>query len=277
MPRIYATLILLACLLPGCRANPIPAMPAESTDETAVQTAGTARYAGESALVLLYSQDTNGDNSYLCSGALVTLDDPRTAQPGILTASHCFTDADPDAHAFVASFDDGNSFHVLKHAWLGDNMRGADIAFAEFDAASNDTVRAHTSLRVALTPSTLIAGDPLWTWGNPDDQGRALTLGYVMNPEYRKPPITGTIDRSEALLDLRGYIVTELNTAPGSSGGVVLGQHGVIGVVSADFKHSSQFRTVFVTPVARLEPLLARPPEAIGKRWEADEDAGTSP
>jgi|GEM_PF-4283525 len=265
MPRFYSTSILLACLLLGCRANTSdPA--AKTTGETAPQTTGAPRYAGESALALLYTRDAKGDTAYICSGALVTLDDPRTAQPGILTASHCFTETDPDNHTFLASLDDGNSFHDLKHAWMGDNMTGADIAFAEFDPSLKDTLRAHASLPVALAPPAINAGDSLWTWSNPDNQGRALTLGYVMNPEYRKPPISGTIEGSDVLLDLRGYIVTELNIAPGSSGGMVLSEHGLIGVVSADFMHSSQFKTVFVTPIARLKTVLAQPPKALGKR-----------
>ncbi len=262
MPRFYVPLSLLACLLVGCGAN-IADTPAKATGETAPQTTGAPRYAGESALVLLYTRNAKGDTRFLCSGALVTLDASLAAQPGILTAAHCFAEPDPDVHAFLASFDDGKSFHALKQAWVGDNMAGADIAFAEFDPSLKDTLRAQASLPVALAPPAVTAGDPLWSWGNPDNQGRALTLGYVMNSAYQKPPISGSIDGADVTLDLRGYIVTELNTAPGSSGGMVLSQHGVIGVVSSDFLHDKHFKTVFVTPIARLKPLFAQPPKAL--------------
>jgi hypothetical protein len=261
MLRSCSALTLFAGLLMGCQAD----TPHDSARVTASKTISAPRYPGESALVLLYARDAKGDTAYLCSGAFVTLDDPRSTQPGILTASHCFAGAEPDTEAFLASFDNGNSFHPLTRAWIGDHMSGADIAFAIFDPSLKDALRAYSPLDVALPPTALAGGDAVWTWGNPDDQGRALTLGYVMNPEYQKPPISGTIEGNDVMLDLSGYIVAELNIAPGSSGGTVLAQQGVIGVVSSDFMHSSGFRTTFVTPVARLKPLLAHSPKSIGK------------
>lgn len=258
MIRICSAFALCVWLLMGCKAN------AADAQQRANDTANNPRYAGETAMVLLYGRTAKGDTAFLCSGAFVALGDPRVAQQGILTASHCFTEADPDTRAFLASFDDGKTFHTLRRAWMGDNLAGADIAFAEFDGSTTDNLRTYAPLPVAFDPAAPAAGAPLWTWGNPDNQGRALTLGYVMNPSYRKPPISGTLDGKEVMLDLRGCIVAELSIAPGSSGGMVIGEQGLVGVVSSDFTHENGFKTTFITPIARLKPLLSQPPKVIG-------------
>jgi hypothetical protein len=196
---------------------------------------------------------------------LVALDDRRVPQPGILTASHCFADAPPDAQGYYASFDDGKTHMKLGRAWMGDRFAGGDIAFVEVEPQRKGQVGVKLRipnaqpLRVTLTPPAIAAGDDVWTWGNPDNQGRALAVGYVMNPNYRKPPISGTVEGKDVLLDMRGYIVVDINTAPGSSGGLLLGNDGPIGVFSSDFHHERGFRTAFVTPVARLGPLLSVP------------------
>jgi hypothetical protein len=227
--------------------------------------AGKPRYPGEATLALLYSKTADGEMRYLCSATLVALNDGRFPQPGILTASHCFADAPPDTQGYYASFDDGKTHVKLGRAWMGDRFDGGDIAFVELEPQQKgqETAALLTAnaqpLTLTLTPATVVAGDDVWTWGNPDNQGRALAVGYVMNPDYRKPPIRGTVDGKDVLLDMRGYIVVDINTAPGSSGGLLLGDNGPIGVFSSDFQHERGFRTAFVTPVTRLGPLLSQP------------------
>ncbi len=254
MMRFHSALVLLTCLLLGCTSSDPDAVP---------DAAGKPRYPGEASLALLYTKTADGEMNYLCSATLVALDDRRVPQPGILTAAHCFADAPPDAQGYYASFDDGKTHMKLGRAWMGDRFAGGDIAFVELEPPpTTQTTTKHrmpTPLPVTLAPPVVAAGDNVWTWGNPDNQGRALAVGYVMNPEYRKPPISGTVDGKDVLLDMRGYIVIDINTAPGSSGGLLLGGNGAIGVFSSDFHHERGFRTAFVTPVARLEPQLSQP------------------
>ena len=252
--RYHSILALFACLLLGCKAS----IPDAATDGP-----GKPRYPGDASLALLYVQKAGGEMDYICSAMLVALDDRRVPQPGILTAAHCLADAPADTQGYYASFDDGKSHLKLGRAWMGDRFAGYDIAFVELEPAPTAQPatehRMPIPLPVTLTPRAVNAGDDVWTWGNPDNQGRALAVGYVMNPDYRKPPITGTVDGKDVLLDMRGYIVIDINTAPGSSGGLLLGKDGAIGVFSSDFQHERGFRTAFVTPVARLEALLSQP------------------
>lgn len=254
MMRFHSVLVLLTCLLLGCAA---------SAPDAAPVSAGKLRYPGEASLALLYTKAASGEMLYLCSATLVALDDRRVPQPGILTASHCFADAPPDIQGYYASFDDGKSHIKLGRAWMGDRFAGSDIAFVELDPPPTTQAtmehRMPPPLPVTLASPAVVAGNDVWTWGNPDNQGRALAVGYVMNPDYRKPPISGTVDGKDVLLDMRGYIVVDINTAPGSSGGLLFGDNGPVGVLSSDFQHERGFRTAFVTPVARLEPLLSKP------------------
>lgn len=257
MLRFHAASAALTCLLIGCTAGKPDATPAPVVEP---------RYPGEASLTLLYTKTADGAMNFLCSGTLVALDDRRVPQPGVLTAAHCFVDAPPDTKGYYASFDDGKTHAKLGLAWMGDRFDGGDIAFVELEPQRNgqETVKPRMppnarALPVTLTPPSVAAGDDVWTWGNPDNQGRALTVGYVMNPDYRKPPIDGTVDGKDVTLDMRGYIVVDINTAPGSSGGLLLGRNGPIGVFSSDFFHERGFRTAFVTPIARLKPMLSQP------------------
>jgi hypothetical protein len=253
MLRFHTALALSACLLLGCDANRPDAAP------TAV---AQPRYPGEASLALLYVKAGDGKMYYLCSATLVALDDRRVPQPGVLTAAHCFQKIVPDGKGYYVSFDEGKTHTKLGRAWLGDRLAGSDIAFIELAPPKTQgtaTPPLPSPLPVTLSPPSLIAGDEVWTWGNPDDQGRALSVGYVMNPRYRKPPIGGTVDGKAVSLDMRGYIVVDINTAPGSSGGLLLGRSGPIGVNSSDFVHERGYKSAFVTPIDRLGPLLSKP------------------
>ncbi len=253
MLRFNMAFAMFACLLLGCEA---------SRPDAAPTAAAKPRFPGNASLALLYTKTADGEMNYLCSATLIAFDDRRVPQPGILTASHCFADGPPDAEGHYASFDDGKTHVKLGRAWMGDRFAGGDIAFIELElpkTQGTSAPRLPTPLTVTLAPPTVAAGDEVWTWGNPDNQGRALAVGYVMNPNYRKPPISGTVDGKEVLLDMRGYIVTDINTAPGSSGGLLLGRNGAIGVFSSDFQHERGFKTAFVTPIDRLASLLSKP------------------
>lgn len=57
-------------------------------------------------------------------------------------------------------------------------------------------------------------------------------------------------------MDYQGYIVADINISPGSSGGLVFSKKGPVGVMSGDFKNDSGFKTVFLTPIARIKPVL---------------------
>jgi hypothetical protein len=257
MLRFHWSLALLTCLLLGCEA---------SRPEAAPTAAAQLRYPGEASLAQLYRKTADGQMQFFCSAGLVALDDQRVPKPGILTASHCFEEVLPDIEGYYASFDDGKTHVKLGLAWLGDRYAAGDIAYVELVLPKAQGAAAPSlpsPLPVTLAPQPLTAGDEVWTWSNPDDQGRALSVGYVMNPRYRKPPIGGTVHGQEVFLDMRGYIVTDLNTAPGSSGGLLLGRNGPIGVNSGEFVHERGFRSAFATPIDRLGPLLSKPGKAL--------------
>lgn len=262
MSRFPTVFALLPWLLTGCAAETTGLSAAEPTVAAASQSAST-RYQGEASLTLLYTRTADGTMSFLCSGTLVALEDRRTQQPGILTAAHCFDDVRTGVDGYYASFDDGKRYVKLTRAWIGDRFAGADIAFIEFETPlpiqAAPRLQPSAAMPLSLAPRPIDAGEHVWTWGNPDDQGRALAVGYVMNPDYRKPPISGKMQGKDVQLDMRGYIVVDINTAPGSSGGSLLSANGIVGVFSADFQHERGFKTAFVTPVDRLAPLLATP------------------
>ncbi len=248
-----------ALLLVGCTGSRPDAQQITASDD---------HYPGEDSLALIYGKSSDGEFSYLCSGAFVALDDRRIEHPRVITAAHCFAEAGPDIQGFYASFDAGKHCLKLGRSWIGDRFSGADIAYSEMDPQETENIGTLKPSPVSLRPAAPIAGDTVWVGGNPDNQGQALSIGYVMNPDYQQPPISGEMGGKDVKLDHRGYVVADINIAPGSSGSLLLSKKGAVGVLSGDFRHDGGFKTTFVTPIARLKPVLLQTESKIQTSWE---------
>lgn len=250
MRILFPIIILLA----GC---------AERVAETPGSRSNASPFAGKPSSALIYARLENGKHSFLCSAAYVTVEGSPARAPGILTASHCLFDAPPDVRGYDASFDEGESFVKLGKAWLGDRFSGADIGFVELDAPVTSKAGSPTPVPLSLRVAGVAEGEQVWTWGNPENRGLMLSVGRIMNANYRQKPIEGMLGGRQVTIDLRGYHVVDISTGQGSSGGLLFANGGVIGVLSSDFRHDSGFKTTFVTPIARLAPVLSQPPSEV--------------
>ncbi len=245
-------LVLAAGFLAGCNAPPPDGVAHPPSAE---------RFTGKRSVALIYIEQENGTFSFACSGAYVTPEGGPAKGPGVLTASHCFSDVDPSTRGFYASFDGGEHFLKLGRAWVGDRFKGADISFVELEAQASGGSGLPTPMVVPVRASGIAEGDQVWTWANADNKGVALAVGYVMNAAYKEKPIEGTLGSEKVMVDLHGYHVADINTSPGSSGGVMMTAGGaVVGVLSSDYRHESGFKITFVTPIERLSSVLSQPP-----------------
>lgn len=218
-------------------------------------------FAGRPSTALIYGLSENGRYSFLCSAAYVALQGSPARAPGLLTATHCFTSGDPSIRGCYASFDEGVSFLSLGRAWLGDERKAADIAFVELDAQDAAKAGAVTPLAVSLRDPGVAEGEQVWAWGNPDNQGIALTVGRIMKTSFREKPMQAEPAGEAPQFDQSGYLVIDMTSSPGSSGGLVMAKRGAVGVFSTDaLSAGNAFKTMQITPIARLGPVLSQPP-----------------
>jgi hypothetical protein len=243
------TLLLFIMALAGCTER----VPESRVDGVS--------FSGRPATALIYGLSEDNRYLFLCSATYVALEGSPARMPGLLTATHCFTSGDPSIRGHYASFDEGANFLRLGRAWLGEERKAADIAFVELDAQDAARAGAVTPLAVSLQDSEVAEGEQVWAWGNPDNQGIALTVGRIMRTNLREKPNEAEPAGQDPLFDQSGYLVIDMTSSPGSSGGLLMAERGAVGVFSTEaLSADGAFKTLQITPIARLGPVLSQPP-----------------
>lgn len=188
------------------------------------------------AVVLLYSQTSNGGMTMLCTATSYRkIVDPKAPNAAMQTyrfvsAAHCVegrTDAEQKATKYFLTADDTGTKAFIPATLIeaGDKTTGDDFSIFEVNTD-------HIFDVVPLGDNTKLSlGDPVLNVASPEGLGKLFFQGYISALDIDRPPLDAEV------VTWKHILLADINVGPGSSGSALISenQHAIVGFVVGSF------------------------------------------